>query len=186
LAALGVAVIPQFEILETLWFWIGGLILTGLCFYLIFRTGLIYELGRRMMRTAVKAANLEAGGGQVKDFKLGLNNLLNVKALLPALGFTLVSWLFLLLACYMIVLSLSITVPFWFLSFAMAIAGLLSLLPISIAGIGVRDTALVGIFGLLGIGMQASLAYSLLYFAVFSIILGVTGAFFWYRCPVNA
>jgi glycosyltransferase 2 family protein len=185
LAALGVVLVPQFAMFDSLWVWITGLALAAGVFFIFLKTGVLQRLWRWMVQSGVRAVGLEAGGGQVEDFLSGLNLLLKPKVMLPAAVFTLASWAFLLLSCYFILLALSLDIPFWFMAFAMAIAGLLSLLPVSIAGIGVRDTALVGIFGLIGVAAPSSLAYSLLYFAVFGFVLGVIGAYFWHRYPIH-
>lgn len=184
LASLGIWIVPQFDFLSSLWIWTASLVLLAGVILALIRARFLDRLASRMIRAVGRMTRIPAEQGQLDDFMGGLRRTLGWKTMLFACGLTLLSWLFLLLACYSIVLSLSIAVSFWFLSFAMAVAGLVSLLPVSIAGIGVRESVLVALFGLIGINVQASMAYSLLYFAVFSIVLGAVGAFTWYRQPV--
>jgi glycosyltransferase 2 family protein len=184
LAALGILLIPQFNLMGGALLW-SLVMLAGLLVVIrLARSDKILQMGRWVGQKAGKELGKGDHSRQVQDFVGGWKQISSPEALLQAGILTLVSWLLLLGACYLILLSLSIEMPFWFLAFATAIAGLLSLLPVSVAGIGVRDSALAAVFGLVGISVQASLAYSLLYFAVFGIALGITGAVFWYRDPL--
>lgn len=185
LAALGLAWIPQFAGLGGLGAWIVGAALASAAGLAALQAGRRRGVWQRVRQTLERRIGLDRLGGELRDVRHGLDHLLTLPAMLPAAALTLASWVCLVLACQLIALSLSLVIPFWFLACATAIAGLLSLLPVSIAGIGVRDTALVGVFGLLGISAQASLAYSLLYFAVFNVLLGACGAYHWYRDPVE-
>jgi len=145
---------------------------------------------QRWMTRLARAMIARYGSSQVheqlKDFRRGLQQAGEPGVIASVLGLTLASWAALLLACFMMILSLDINVSLWYVAFAMAAAGLVSLLPFSIAGIGVRDTALVVIFGLVDVSRSAALAYSLLYFAVFGLMLGLIGAYFWHKYPAAA
>ena len=66
--------------------------------------------------------------------------------LIKCLIFTIFSWLTYFLQVYFIFCATGIKYSFIFVSCAIAAAGLIALLPISIAGIGTRDIALVGLF----------------------------------------
>jgi glycosyltransferase 2 family protein len=186
LAALGVAIVPQFSFLNQLWFWTGGLGLVAVGFLLILRLRLVQRVTERLLGSTRKYTDPYSPPEQLEDFTNGLQMSLRPQPLLIAGVLTLVSWICLLCACYCMAFSLGIQASFTFIAFAMAIAGLLSLLPVSIAGIGVRDGTLAAIFGLAGISVQASLAYSLMYFSVFSILLGLVGAYYWYRYPLQS
>jgi glycosyltransferase 2 family protein len=185
LAAAGLTLIPEYNLFSAAWFWIAGFILACGGMLLLLRFGFVQKTLKRLLNSAARAAGIESTQAQADEFIKGFALVLKPRSLLPAIVLTLLSWFFLLYASYLIALSLEIPAAFWFLAFAMAVAGLLSLLPVSIAGIGVRDTALVAILGLVGISVQASLAYSLLYFAVFGVFLGLVGAFYWYRYPIQ-
>lgn len=186
LAAAGIALIPEFGLLRAAWLWGGVFLLTGVAALFLVRLGVVKTLLKRLLKSAARAAGIEASRAQADDFFKGMTQALRPRSLLFAVLLTLVSWFFLLYSCYLIARALGMPATFWLLAFAMAVAGLLSLLPVSIAGIGVRDTALVAVLGLAGISVQASLAYSLLYFAVFGGLLGLVGAFYWYRYPLQA
>jgi uncharacterized protein (TIRG00374 family) len=185
LALLGIWLVPQFAPLGSLWFW-GMLIgLGAVGGVLLLRTRILesswHWLGRRLSLVRY----LDGSHNQASDFLVGLRQVATVPTLFVALLLSVGSWLVVLLECYLIARSLSIAAPFWYLAFAVAAAGMAALLPVSIAGIGVRDTVLVAVLGLIGVAPQKALAFSLLYFAIFGMALGMVGAVFWYRRPIS-
>ena len=184
LASLGVVLIPQFAVLGGLETWTAGIALLSIVAITFLRSKPCQRWVTRLVSAMLTRFGTSQVHEQLKDFRRGLQKAGKPGVMAPVLALTLASWTALLLACFALILSLGINVSFWYVAFAMAAAGLVSLLPFSIAGIGVRDTALVAIFGLVGISESASLAYSLLYFAVFGLLLGLTGAYFWHKYPV--
>lgn len=184
LASLGVVLIPQFAVLGGLGTWAGGIVLLSIVAFIFFRSEPCQRWITRLARAMIARFGTSQVQEQLKDFRHGLKKAGEPVVMATVLALTLASWAALLLACFALVLSLGISVSFWYAAFAMAAAGLVSLLPFSIAGIGVRDAALVAIFGLVGVSDSASLAYSLLYFAVFGLLLGLAGAYFWHKYPV--
>lgn len=184
LASLGVVLIPQFAVLGGLGAWAGGIVLLSIVAFIFFRSEPFQRWITRLARAMIARFSTSQVQEQLKDFRRGLKKAGEPGVMATVLALTLASWAALLLACFALVLSLGISVSFWYAAFAMAAAGLVSLLPFSIAGIGVRDSALIAIFGLVGVSDSASLAYSLLYFAVFGLLLGLAGAYFWHKYPV--
>jgi uncharacterized protein (TIRG00374 family) len=183
LASLGVVLIPQFAVLGGLGAWAAGIVLLSTVAFIFLRSEPCQRWITRLASAMIARFGTSQVHDQLTDFRRGLQKAGEPGIMAPVLALTLASWVALLLACFALVLSLGISVSFWYAAFAMAAAGLVSLLPFSIAGIGVRDTALVAIFGLVGVSEHASLAYSLLYFAVFGLLLGLTGAYFWHKYP---
>ena len=184
LASLGVIVIPQFAILGGLGVWTAGIALLSTVAFIFLRSEPCQRWVTRLVSGMITRFGTSQVHEQLTDFRRGLQKAAEPAVMAPVLALTLASWAALLLACFALVMSLGISVSFWYAAFAMAAAGLVSLLPFSIAGIGVRDTALIAIFGLVGVNQSASLAYSLLYFAVFGLLLGLTGAYFWHKYPL--
>jgi glycosyltransferase 2 family protein len=186
LAASGTLLVPELSFLSTTWMLAAGILtaLVGGAFLL--KQNFFQRFVGGLVATAARTAGLSATQAQLDDFFRGAGEVLRLRPLVTAMLLSLASWFFLLYACYLFAQSLGIPASFWYLAFAMAAAGLISLLPVSIAGIGVRDTTLAALFAVIGISLQASLAYSLLYFAVFGVVLGLVGVFFWYRCPIHS
>jgi uncharacterized protein (TIRG00374 family) len=186
LASLGVVLIPQFAVLGGLGAWAGGVVLLSMVAFIFLRSEPCQRWITRLASAMIARFGTSQVHDQLTDFRRGLQKAGEPGVMAHVLALTLASWAALLLACFAMLLSLGISVSFWYAAFAMAAAGLVSLLPFSIAGIGVRDTALVAIFGLVGVSKSASLAYSLLYFAVFGLLLGLIGAYFWHKYPAAA
>jgi len=186
LASLGVVLIPQFAVLGGLGTWAAGIVLVSVIAFIFLRSESSQRWFTRLARGMIARFGTSQVQDQLTDFWRGVRKTGKPGVMAPVLALTLASWAALLLACFALILSLGINVSFWYVAFAMAAAGLVSLLPFSIAGIGVRDTALVAIFGLVGVSKSASLAYSLLYFAVFGLLLGLIGAYFWHKYPAAA
>jgi hypothetical protein len=76
---------------------------------------------------------------------------------------------------YIIALSLDIRIPLIYFFIFFPIIGAIILLPISIGGLGLRDTATVFFFAKVGIAKDMSLAVSLLFFFMVLIIAAIGG-----------
>lgn len=128
------------------------------------------------LRTDVKAA--------FYDFYSGFLLIFNVKSAASIFLITLASWLVYYSQVFLLAKALSIDISFIHLATAMSIAGLLSVLPISISGIGTRDAAFVFFFSLLGIRSEFAVALSVLVLAMMVVVAAVCFPF-WLRKPVN-
>ena len=118
------------------------------------------------------------------DFAADINKLKNIKLLLPVL-LTILAYGVTFFQCYLIALALHIDLSFFYIAFAVSIAGIIALVPISFSGIGTRDATLIFLFGLSGIASQKALSFSLLYLAVFILAIGLWGAACWFRRPLK-
>tara|TARA_B100002052_G_C15666700_1_gene499864 strand:+ start:555 stop:764 length:210 start_codon:yes stop_codon:yes gene_type:complete len=67
----------------------------------------------------------------------------------------------------------------------MAIANLISFIPISISGLGTRDTTLIFLFGIIGIKEELAFSYSFAVFILFFVLGGLIGSFAWWRKPLK-
>ena len=86
--------------------------------------------------------------------------------------------------CYLLALALDLRVGFVQLSFAVALGSLVTLLPISVSGLGTREAAIVAYLGTVGVPAEAALGFSLLVFATFYVAGGLMGAIAWWVKPV--
>ena len=82
---------------------------------------------------------------------------------------TIVFWLVQFSAIYLCGLALEVDVSFIYLSACAAVAMVLSLLPITVAGVGTRDAIYILLLGQVGIARQQSLALSSLVLGVFLV-----------------
>jgi uncharacterized protein (TIRG00374 family) len=76
-------------------------------------------------------------------------------------------WLIQFFAVYLCGLSLGLDIPFIYLSACTTVATGLSLLPITVAGVGTRDAVFIVLLGQIGIARQESLALSTLALGAF-------------------
>ena len=93
---------------------------------------------------------------------------------------SIISWLCLFLRNYLYAHALGISVSFIYFLFIWPIIFLVTLLPISIIGIGVRDVALIFFFSFLGIDKEHAVSLSVLeiiLFLLFPVMIGFFVAF---------
>jgi uncharacterized protein (TIRG00374 family) len=88
------------------------------------------------------------------------------------------AWLATVLQYYLLALSIGLGVSYLFLLLVMPVVLLLDLLPISFAGLGTRDAALILFFSFASIGREYALSFSLLVFIFSYVFIGLIGAAF--------
>lgn len=86
---------------------------------------------------------------------------------------------------YLLARALGIKVGFIQVSYAVALGSLVTLIPISISGLGTREAAIVAYLGTAGVPAEMALAFSLLVFVTFYVAGGVMGAIAWWIKPVS-
>lgn len=86
-------------------------------------------------------------------------------------AYLIISWLFYFAARYMIVLSLGINLSFLDASAISALMAIVTMLPVSVAGIGTREAAAIYLFGLFSIAREPALLFSLFVFVTDLFIL---------------
>jgi glycosyltransferase 2 family protein len=119
-------------------------------------------------------------------FEVVLNlRLLTYRSFLSALFITIVSYLIFFGQCFLLARSLEIPLNFFHVSFAVTLGSLVTLLPVSISGIGTREAVIVWYFSFLEITPETSLSFSLLLFAVFFIGGGMIGFLSWLIKPID-
>jgi uncharacterized protein (TIRG00374 family) len=87
--------------------------------------------------------------------------------------------------CYLIGLALNIRVGYAAIAYAIALGSLITLVPISISGLGTREAVITAYLALVGVSPVASISFSLLVFFTFYIVGGLFGAIAWWLKPIN-
>jgi uncharacterized protein (TIRG00374 family) len=82
--------------------------------------------------------------------------------MLKALALSIFAFAFAFFRYYLLILSLNISISFWFFIGSVAIASVVSFIPVSFAGIGTRDATLIYLFAYLGIKQEQAVSFSLL------------------------
>ena len=121
---------------------------------------------------------------QTEEFLEGLEIVNRIQFLSP-IFWTLIAYLMYFFNCFLISKSLNMPVSFIYLSFCMSITVTLVLLPVSIAGIGVRDASLIFLLWQVGISKEIALTYSFLFLVFINITAGLAGLFAWFKMPLD-
>ena len=129
-------------------------------------------------KTATKLSQLSTDGAN--GFIGGTEELLSLRSLTAGVVLTVVAYVFVFWSGYLLTRSLSIDIGFLDAALVLGLANLLSLIPITVAGVGTRDAVFVFVFGVLGIVQAQALAFSALVLANFYLGVGIVGLVFFY------
>lgn len=147
--------------------------ITGAVVYLLLFTDLASRLGARIL-----------SGGLTSRIGVGLNELrfrlaASARRLwAPLTLLSLASWATAFLTAYCIARALGLGITYLQVCGVVSISSLVALIPVTISGIGTRDSAIIVLFGVLGLPREAAVAFSLLY--LFSIIVNAAAGFLLY------
>jgi uncharacterized protein (TIRG00374 family) len=117
------------------------------------------------------------------EIRLGLKQLPS-QTLLVASIITTLAYLVLFCQCYILALALELPISYLITSYAVALGSLITLLPISISGIGTRDAVIITYLGSLGIPAEGALGFSLLISLMFYTSGGLMGFAAWWLKPL--
>ena len=121
---------------------------------------------------------------QLDSFFLGIDKLSNFRIVVPALATAAITAIA-FGQCYLIATSLSISISFIYLAFCVSVAGLVSLIPVSISGLGTREATMIALFSRVGLSSESAVGFSLTYLLVFNLFTAVMGAFIWFVSPLG-
>jgi uncharacterized protein (TIRG00374 family) len=86
--------------------------------------------------------------------------------------------------CYLLACALDLSVGFGPVTFAVALGSLITLVPISISGLGTREAAMIAYLDSAGVQAESAISFSLLVFVTFYVAGGLIGAVAWWIKPV--
>src|SRR3989338_7286117 len=95
------------------------------------------------------------------------------------------NWILAIISAGFIALAIGINVPFWFFVIAIPFATLIEALPISISGLGTRETFFLVLFSFFSVAADQAIAFSLLYLTLASILPAFVGFLFFVRRATN-
>ena len=119
----------------------------------------------------------------VNDFYASLKTF-NFKATTMVLLLTSFSYLFFFIMAILLAESLGIKVSYFLLIVSVTVATLVTLLPVSIAGVGTRDASLLLMLGSLGVSKESIIAYSTLLLLASLVIIAICVPF-WFKRPIK-
>jgi len=116
-----------------------------------------------------------------ESFYNGLHTLISRKLLVSGL-LTCLGYLMFFIQCYLIVMAMGLPINFITITLFMAISNLISFIPFSISGLGIREAILIFLFSLIGLEPELAVSYAFLVFITFFVAGGLIGAVsFWFR-----
>ena len=125
-----------------------------------------------------------------KDIKINFDDffrdlgLLKMQGLFLAAIITIVVWGIYFVMAYLFALSLNIDIPFLYLATCVAISAVITLIPISISGIGTRDATLIILFSYLGLSKESAIAFSMMILLMYAVN-GFIGLIAWLKKPIS-
>jgi uncharacterized membrane protein YbhN (UPF0104 family) len=103
-------------------------------------------------------------------------------ALIPAIALSIVLQITLAAGQYLLALGLGMTVPLSLFILCVPIANVFASLPLTLNGLGIRESAYLVLFGMAGMRKEDAIALGLLWFAV-TMVGGMTGAIAFVTTP---
>jgi uncharacterized membrane protein YbhN (UPF0104 family) len=103
-------------------------------------------------------------------------------ALIPAIALSIVLQITLALGQYILALGLGLTVPLSLFILCVPIANVFASLPLTLNGLGIRESAYLLLFGMAGVRKEDAIALGLLWFAV-TLVGGMTGSIAFVTTP---
>ena len=86
---------------------------------------------------------------------------------------------------FLIILALDIPIDFITVMLFMSITSLISFIPISISGLGTRDSILIYLFFLVNLNSELAVSFSILIFVIIYVGVGILGLISWYISPLK-
>ena len=125
--------------------------------------------------------------GNAKTWFLDFGNAIkavNTNQLVLATFMTFFGWVLYFLTMYLLALSIDINISFLYLATCVSIAAVITLIPISIAGIGTRDVTLIILFSYLGLSKELAVSFSIMILFMYAVN-GLIGLAAWLKKPVS-
>lgn len=160
-----------------------GLVFLGLLCALALKVGLVKWGVKKAFNFLVPEKNKKSWMLNFQDFWRGLQEL-DFKNYLVIFSITAVSWLLYYWQMYLLARALNIQAPFVYLAVSVTVAGLITLIPISISGIGTREIALIVLLSPLGIAQEKIIAFSFLILFAF-LLAALFGLICWFLRPLK-
>ena len=161
---------------------IGSALLLTLPLLLLLNDTVFSWLQQACLRLGHRGRKLFATGSWLSEMRLGLREL-PWSCLLSSSALTVLSYAIFFGQCYLLALALGLPTGFIRVTYAIALGSLVTLVPISISGLGTREATIIAFLGTAGVPAEAALGFSLLVFVTFYIGGGLMGAVAWWVKP---
>lgn len=155
--------------------WVIGLIMTFfLAIPVLFSKKVFRSLEPLLARVGKKNETL------VRGIYESISVIKSRKVILSTVFLSIIFQFLVVLTNYLIAISLNVNIDFTYFLLAIPIASLISMIPITLNGIGVRDMSYIALFGAAGVSKEAAFSIGLIAFLM-GIALSVYGGFVYIR-----
>src|SRR4030042_2150711 len=151
--------------------------------FILFKTGLIKLIIKKIFYILIPQKYQKSWKINFQDFIDDIK-IYKFKNYLIIFIISALSWLFYYIQMYVLSRGLNIDLPFLYFAIAITIAGFITLIPVSISGIGTRDAALLLLFGPFLIPKEEIIALSALILSI-SVIAAIIGLICWTIKPIK-
>jgi hypothetical protein len=179
----GLVVIVTVGFISSLFFYIKGgpapivmVSFAGCCAMLFIMAGFLYQPLVALLIRPLKVFTRWRVQERVNEIYLAILSYKNHSdALLLCVALSLLFELVIILIYYVLSVALSWGIPFYFFLYTVPVITIVSMIPISFGGLGVREGATVLLFSLYGISAASAIALSLLSYSISLITGGIGG-----------
>lgn len=130
---------------------------------------------RRVFSDAIKKILREKIHFQIRELYYSLGELARSGIVMPIL-YTVIAYGFFALVLFLLADMLGMQVSLFYIFTAVASASIISLIPVTIAGLGTRDLVYLAFFTRVGVPAEVAIGLSLLYLASFIVFTAFIGA----------
>lgn len=160
-----------------------GIILAVILFLVVLKMGLVKWFVNKLFNKLVPKKYQKSWKINFQDF---INDLkvYKLKNYLIIFLITTFSWVFYYIQMFILARGLGIDIPILYLAIAVTIAGLITLIPISVSGIGTRDAALLALFAPFTVTTEQIIVFSAL-ILLMSLFVALVGLICWFIKPIK-
>lgn len=97
---------------------------------------------------------------------------------------TILGWIVYFLTVYLLALAIGIDIPFFYLVTCVSITAVITLIPISVSGIGTRDAVMILLFTQFGLSEESAIAFSIMILFMYAVN-GLFGLLAWLKKPAR-
>ncbi|MBI4843121.1 MAG: flippase-like domain-containing protein [Nitrospirae bacterium] len=119
-----------------------------------------------------------------RDFYEDASELISPRLFISAILTCLGTFIF-FIQSYLLVISLGLQAGFVTITIFMSVARLISLIPVSVSGIGTRDAILIYLFSTISLSPETAVTYSFLILLSLFVFNGLIGAIAWWIKPLD-
>lgn len=121
----------------------------------------------------------------IDSFSKAFKKTLSFKNIIKFAILSISSYIIFFLQTYLITMGMNLQIDFLTVVFIMAISNTISLLPISISGIGTRDLILIYFLAPFGVGKEHAVLFSTIILLIFFVGCSLIGFFYHLKNPIN-